>query len=257
MEKSLDPRHLVLRSAAGAEVPVTVAGLGGRSLAFLVDWHIRLLIAVCWFAATIGVALAAGSEERPYLLIWVWLPAAAVYLLYHPVLEVLFGRTPGKKWAGLRIVTRDGHRPTAGALLLRNIFRIIDSLPAYYVIGIFTVLFNRNALRIGDIAAGTLLVYEEKSAPVQLEAVLGNAETEVAVPLRALVADLLERWKGLDQTIRLQMAERILAAQGLELPGGANTERRDWELRRTLNRMLHDDPPAAVGSADSTTAAAT
>ena len=65
------------------------------------------------------------------------LPALAIYFLYHPVLELAMrGRTPGKRSAGIHVVTRDGSAPSAGALLVRNVFRLIDSLPVAYGVGL-------------------------------------------------------------------------------------------------------------------------
>src|SRR2546421_10292875 len=74
------------------------------------------------------------------------------------------GSTPGKRMAGVRIVARDGGGPSAGALLTRNVFRLVDSLPLFYGVGLITVVLTRDNLRIGDMAAGTLLVFEQAEA---------------------------------------------------------------------------------------------
>src|SRR2546430_15910805 len=66
--------------------------------------------------------------------------------------------------AGVRIVARDGGAPSAGALLTRNVFRLVDSLPLCYGVGLITVVLTRDNLRIGDMAAGTLLVFEQAEA---------------------------------------------------------------------------------------------
>ena len=70
------------------------------------------------------------------------------------------GRTPGKRMAGLRVLTPEGLVPTAGALITRNVFRIIDSMPLFYVVGLLFVFFGRQHLRLGDLAAGTVLAIE-------------------------------------------------------------------------------------------------
>ena len=74
------------------------------------------------------------------------------------------GRTPGKRIAGVRLVTREGDIPGAGALLLRNIFRLLDSLPVCYLVGLATVVFTEHHVRVGDLAAGTLLVMDHDSS---------------------------------------------------------------------------------------------
>src|SRR6202008_2402288 len=88
-------------------------------------------------------------------------PAAATYFLYHIGLEIaMHGRTPGKRMAGVHIVARDGGSPSIGALLTRNVFRLVDSLPLFYGVGLIATLVTRDHVRIGDMAAGTLLAYE-------------------------------------------------------------------------------------------------
>ena len=60
-----------------------------------------------------------------------------MYFLYHFALEIaMHGRTPGKRMAGIHIVTREGGSPGAGALLTRNVFRLVDSLPLLYGVGL-------------------------------------------------------------------------------------------------------------------------
>jgi uncharacterized membrane protein SpoIIM required for sporulation len=89
------------------------------------------------------------------------MPATAIYFLYHPILEPLMsGRTPGKRLAGLRVLTPEGQVPTTGALVTRNVFRLIDSLPVGYVVGLLFVFFGRRHLRLGDLAAGTVVAVE-------------------------------------------------------------------------------------------------
>jgi uncharacterized membrane protein SpoIIM required for sporulation len=67
----------------------------------------------------------------------------------------------------VRLVSRDGRRPDLGALLIRNAFRLIDSLPLFYGVGLVTALGTREQVRLGDMAAGTLLVYEPDGAPLR------------------------------------------------------------------------------------------
>ena len=141
-----------------------VAGLGGRSYAFLVDWHIRVLAGLAWYAASAWTLYEDFTVSEPDSTFWlaVAAPAAAVYLLYHPVFEVVTGSTPGKRVACVRIVDRDGRRPSARALAIRNAVRPIDSL-VLYAVGLICVLITRQAVRLGDIAAGTVLIYVESN----------------------------------------------------------------------------------------------
>src|SRR5690606_27778368 len=140
------------------------------------DWHLRIAGALAWLLAAILALMAVSRLEAAFdadtLVFFVVIaPAAAIYFLYHPVLEVLMrGRTPGKRYAGVRIVSlADGSTPSIGQLLIRNVFRIVDSLPIFYAFGLLVSMFTKNAVRIGDIAAGTVLVYEQRERANTLE----------------------------------------------------------------------------------------
>src|SRR5256885_9665046 len=161
---------LTVDSVTGIDVSLPVAGPGARAYAFLVDWHIRVILALGWF---VGGALFYNGRFNvtpPLVSDARWFggvvaPALAIYFLYHHAVELAMrGSTPGKRMAGVRIVARDGGAPSAGPLLTRNGFRLVDSLPLFYGVGLITVVLTRDNLRIGDMAAGTLLVFEQAEA---------------------------------------------------------------------------------------------
>jgi uncharacterized RDD family membrane protein YckC len=87
-----------------------------------------------------------------------WYLFMAVSLVYFTVPEALFGATPGKYLAGLRVVSVDGRRLSLGAVLARNLMRIVDYLPVIYVLGGISVLLTTNSQRLGDRLAGTTVV---------------------------------------------------------------------------------------------------
>jgi len=203
---------LSVRSATGVDLSLSIAGPGNRSYAFVIDWHIRLLLACAWLllaSFVLKLSLSARSQDALLSL----LPAFVIYFLYHPILEVAMrGRTPGKRMAGLVLVGRDGGTPSTSALLIRNIFRLIDSLPALYVVGLVSCFLTANRVRIGDMAAGTLLVVDDAAAGE----CLGRLETLASassLPLGALelVDQLLERWPALESQNRMQIARSLLA----------------------------------------------
>lgn len=231
---------LNIPSVTGVDLNLRIAGPGARSYAFIIDWHIRLLAALVWFF--IGTLLVIGSAgvvgnlspdaARIYAL-GVTLPALAIYFLYHPVIELIMaGRTPGKRMAGVRIVRTDGAIPGFGSLLVRNVFRLIDCLPAGYFVGLAVALLTQHSVRIGDIAAGTVLVYdeeEEKSFYRYTSAALAR----VGMERIEIVRDLLMRWDTLDPDVREGLAKRLLAAVG-EPPSGES----DLALLEALERVL-------------------
>jgi uncharacterized RDD family membrane protein YckC len=207
----------------GAEIidqHLNIAGIGARSHAFLIDWHIRLLLALAWLAV-IGFSLFSLQEMRDLLwdeiskfILFIWLaPAAVIYFFYHPLLEIFMaGRTPGKRMAGIRIVTLQGITPSASALLIRNVFRLLDCLPGFYILGIATVALTRQQVRIGDLAAGLVLVYDNKISHEQVQKVAKLATTSSLDPKdQTLLLDLLARWKQLDLEMKIMLGEKFLS----------------------------------------------
>lgn len=237
---------LVVQTADAVEVELPVAGIGSRSYAFLIDWHIRFLLALAWLvliAVLLGLLSPAEDFFSPLLkagkvaLYAGLLPAAAIYFLYHPLLElVMQGRTPGKRMAGIRIVTERALTPAAGALIIRNVFRLVDSLPAFYVLGLVVAMFTARQVRIGDLAAGTLLVYGTGKRSLDFDGVIGSSSSRLSPGDRELLDDLLERWRGLDAPLRRGLAEKFLARIGEPVAQGGT----EAELRKRL-RKLRDE----------------
>jgi uncharacterized membrane protein SpoIIM required for sporulation/uncharacterized RDD family membrane protein YckC len=164
---------LFVDSATGVDVELALAGPGARAVAFLLDWVFRLILAIAWYVVAAPLYNQSFSFTRPLEPHAAWFalvlaPPLAIFFLYHVVLEILMaGQTPGKRLAAVRIVARDGRTATVGSLLVRNVFRVIDSLPAFYGVGLLTSMIRSDHVRIGDLAAGTLLIYDRSgvSAP--------------------------------------------------------------------------------------------
>lgn len=232
---------LRIPSVTGVDVELRIAGPGGRSYAFVIDWHIRVLAAVAWlvvgaliyFGAVGPVdglgALGAGAIYT------IWVPSAAIYLLYHPILELMMkGRTPGKRIAGVRLVGHDGATPGIAALLIRNVFRLVDSLPFAYCIGLAATMLTERSLRIGDLAAGTVLVYDDKKKGDEFRDLTTGAIERLGLEQAQIVTDLLARWEELDPAVRARLATRLLAPLGKVPAHDAG----DPELRARLERLL-------------------
>lgn len=229
-----------IQSVTGIDVELRVAGPGARSYAFVIDVHIRALAALAWFVAAFFVYFGGFTGVGPVVLnssgflLAVVLPTAAIYFLYHPLLEiVMHGRTPGKRIAGVRIVRSDGAIPGAGVLLVRNVFRLVDSLPLFYCVGLAATMLTRQAVRIGDLAAGTLLVYDE-AAPDQAFDVSGSAVGALGLERAELVRDLLRRWPELRPDVREALGRKVLAGAGV-----STYTADDNDLREALENLLH------------------
>ena len=209
--------QVTLQSITGVDVELRIAGAGSRSYAFIIDWHIRFVVAFAWlivaslvYAGRLSVFDGGESPwDRGYV-VWVLLPMSVIYFGYHPILEMLMrGSTPGKRMAGVRIVTRTGDIPGPGALLLRNVFRLIDSMPFVYLVGLVAVVFTEQHVRIGDLAAGTLLIIDRDESERSFARI---APTRGLDPQAAdLIHELLERWNDLDENTRVQLARTLIA----------------------------------------------
>ena len=82
----------------------------------------------------------------------------AIVLGYYIVAEAVWGKTLGKRLMGLRVAKLDGSAPGTGGSLVRNLLRIVDSLPFLYLIGLIVMLVTEKKQRIGDLAASTVVI---------------------------------------------------------------------------------------------------
>jgi uncharacterized RDD family membrane protein YckC len=197
-------------------VELPIAGLGTRSYAFLIDWHVRVLIALGWVSVVMLLFAVYGldhSINNPTFIYTASIPAGLVYLIYQPLVEIVMrGSSPGKRMAKVRIVATDGHTPTMSALLIRNVFRIVDSLPLCYTVGIVCCLATDKHVRCGDLAAGTLLVHlpedeERSTADDSLDDDHGSLNPQQI----GIIKSLLARWDDLESHSRVELAHRLLA----------------------------------------------
>lgn len=242
----MDSPSVTLQSVTGVDVELRIAGPGSRSYAFVIDWHIRLTLALGWFFGALmlfgglGRLLDDVPDPGLYFFFLVKVAPLAIYFLYHPVLEVaMHGRTPGKRMAGIRIVSRSGNVPGTGALLVRNVFRLVDSLPFVYLVGLASTIFTQHNVRIGDIAAGTLLVHDTTESEKSFEGLRAAANGGGLNPQSAdLAQELLDRWDELDQGNRVRIARSLLARIDPAASGESLALRSAEELRAHLVDLL-------------------
>ncbi len=244
--------ELTVTGLTGVEMTLTVAGPGTRSYAFIIDWHIRILLALAWVLLGLLVRLALPRGPATPLTPLtsglfvgaVFTPAAIIYFLYHPVLEVLMrGRTPGKRMAGTRLVTREGTTPGTGALLMRNLFRLIDSLPFVYTVGLVCCLATAQRVRIGDLAAGTVLVMDG-TPPTKSLRRLGTLlqSSRLGPEALALVEDLLERWPELESDRRFTLARTVISRLDAGVDPKALAGLDEAALHSRLQALLASNP---------------
>ena len=176
----------------GIELELRLAGPVPRAGAWALDFLLRL--AILFLAAMILGALG-GFGSGVFLLMWFFLE-----WLFPAWCEVyLAGATPGKKALGLAVLHDDGTPVRWPAALARNLLRAIDFLPLFYGIGLLAMLMNRDFKRLGDLAAGTIVVYREpkpRGFRVPEGAPLAPAVALTLAEQRAIL-DFAERAQGL------------------------------------------------------------
>ena len=140
-------------------------GVGIRGVAMAID-------SIVWIALFMGAVSAVGLvsgdlqttsegietnlEGGPALVgLTLWL---ALSILYHTLLEWRWGKTIGKYLVSIKVTRTDGRSPSFLGSLLRNLLRLIDWLPFFYLIGIVTIAVSKSNRRLGDRVGNTIVV---------------------------------------------------------------------------------------------------
>ena len=157
MEGQAPDTDLIVATPERVSFDYQVAGLGTRAIAQVLDLLIVLGIVVAAFFAALALG-AVGVESGIVTLIW----AIATFITafgYFWVSEALWsGQTVGKKAFRLRVVGDRGEPLTFMQAGIRNVVRIVDFLPYAYGVGLIVLFVNGKGKRLGDLAAGTIVV---------------------------------------------------------------------------------------------------
>ena len=139
----------------GMALELRCAGAVPRSMAWLLDLIVRF--AVLWVLAMTLAVL--GDTGMGLVLIAMFL----IFWGYPIAFEVLNdGQTLGKRLLGLRVINDNGTPVTWVPSIVRNLMRTVDMMPALYGFGLVCTLLDPSMRRLGDLTAGTLVVYVEK-----------------------------------------------------------------------------------------------
>lgn len=156
-----DPgEELVVPTPERVTFQYPVAGPGSRFLAQLIDQVILTVLLTGAFL--IILLLGAAINDRELTILLLVLVSFLIIFCYFLITEAMFaGQTPGKRALRLRVVGDQGQPITFSQALIRNLVRIVDFLPVYYGVGLVTLFINGRGKRLGDLAAGTLVVREQ------------------------------------------------------------------------------------------------
>ena len=197
---------VTITTPEGIDLELTLAGAGSRFVSALVDLGIQVILAVATVAAFVGIG---GFGDAAVVII-----TTLVLLGYDILFEVLAsGRTPGKRLNGLRVVRSGGEPVGFLTSAIRNVLRVVDFLPFTYVIGAAAILATRKNQRLGDVAAGTLVVRDRApKATAHREAPPAPAETAtwdtsaITAEEVAAVRRFLERRHEIEASARAELA---------------------------------------------------
>ncbi len=200
-----------------------VAGALPRAMAFAYDLLIRLglYIGLLLIGSILSIAIDARLMQGFFFI--------AFFLIewFFPVVFEVWrhGQTPGKKSIGLRVVCLSGQPVNLQESLIRNFLRTVDFMPFLWGFGLASTLITRHAQRLGDLAAGTVVVYAEPE--VSHRRVKAKDEVDAALPPRAPLtrdeqyavvsfADRLNTWTPQRQTELSNHASALTGAEGAE-----------------------------------------
>lgn len=205
----------------GVDLTLRLAGPVARGLAYAADVAIRWTV---YGASAVPLSALLGDVGAGF-----WFAMAALGEVVYPVaFEVLGGgQTLGKRWLGIRVVHADGTQVRWQASLVRNLLLFADFLPGTYLFALVSMLASRRFERLGDHAAGTLVVYAEPRLAVALAAPASGAVAAAppAIPL------------GLDE-------QAALLAFGAR--SAAFSPARREELARLATPLVRPGSPAAA-----------
>ncbi len=141
-----------------------VAGIGSRFLAVLIDTLIQGTLIIFLFVVLLLISFTDVFHSLPpeitnWIAALMILMIFVIYVGYFLFFELFTGgQTPGKRLFGLRVIKENGYPLSPTDSIIRNLVRLVDFFPFAYGVGVITMFLNDRSKRLGDFAAGTLVV---------------------------------------------------------------------------------------------------
>jgi uncharacterized RDD family membrane protein YckC len=208
-----------IRTPENVSFELELAGLASRALAWAVDVAVMAtLTGLALLVANVFGIVFAGLGKALYFVL-----AFAIQWGYGAALEWrMQGQTFGKRVVGLRAVSASGTTLTFGQAALRNVVRAVDILPAGYLVGGLSALLDRHGRRLGDLAAGTVVVRQRSSprpsavlAPVDRynsflnDPSVAHAAERINAPERDTMVGLSVRRESLPVAVRYALFAKL------------------------------------------------
>ena len=170
-EERLDTQQRI-ELAEGVNISLRVAGLPVRFLAYVIDYLIcgGIILGAAFVLSIIGIATGSFGMVGIMLLLWF-----IVRWFYNVPFELgKRGATPGKRAMKIRVMQTTGTPVTVGQSLVRNLLRFVDEMPTFlatfplvptYLFGSVAIVCGKRFQRLGDLAAGTIVIYDDERLP--------------------------------------------------------------------------------------------
>lgn len=236
--------ELVIETPERVSLYFVLASVGNRFLAAAIDHAIQLLLLTC----LVFLQHYAGRNRLHIGISQNWIIAFAivgllvVYAGYFTLFETIWsGQTPGKRLMRLRVIRDDGRPVGFYEAFVRNLIRLLDMAPPIsYSVGVVAIIFSPESKRVGDYAAGTVVIKERATEAPRLEEIeaLSRAEASNHSAFSMASFKLDVRKLSVEE---MHAIERFLSRRD-ELP---SKERSDFAMRiaRPLSSKLRIQPP--------------
>jgi uncharacterized RDD family membrane protein YckC len=233
---SFDDSFLNIDTPENVVFGYEVVGIGSRFMAALVD---TLIIVVLQIVVNLTMVLLAGnlldvSAGEAWVTAVFGLISFILLWGYYIFFVMLWnGQSPGKRWLGLRVLKTDGTPITLTESIVRNLVRLVDFLPLFYGVGVVAMFINDQARRLGDLAAGTLVVRDQEQ--LTLESLTETPRMQAPLRAPSQVETVVDSWPiELLSDADIELAESYLQRR-MELENGQQLARQISQ--RLLERM--------------------
>ncbi|MDB9314229.1 RDD family protein [Spirulina sp. CS-785/01] len=160
-------KKITLKTPESVELKFTLAGIGKRAYAVLLDYIIWLLLLMAWtfisfifIYNTFSEVLGDNNQLGPWFFSFYLLIFFLIYVGYFIFFEVWWqGKTPGKRFVNIRVIRDDGKPARLPQATLRALLRPVDDL---FFLGLFFIVLGKREKRLGDWLAGTVVIQEEQ-----------------------------------------------------------------------------------------------
>lgn len=220
--------RVTLQTPESVELEFTLAGIGNRALALIIDYtvlSITLTVFItAWSLLSIQVFISNSGNLGLWLVAIALFVSFCIYTGYFVIFETIWqGQTPGKRFAKIRVIQNNGRPIGLQQATLRSLLRAIDDT---LFLGAFLIMLSRREKRLGDWAAGTIVIQAELPVAAATFAISEQAESLAKQLLQsnadlsqllpddfAVIREYLQRRRAMAPKARgqlsLQLAEQV------------------------------------------------